>query len=40
MKQMTLTGSTGFEKYNKTTRRAAFLAEMDQGVVPWSACAN
>jgi transposase, IS5 family len=36
MKQMTLTGSTGFEKYNKTTRRAAFLSEMDR-VVPWSA---
>jgi IS5 family transposase len=32
-KQMTLTG-TGFEKYGKTTRRAAFLAEMDR-VVPW-----
>ena len=36
MKQMTLTGATGFEKYNKSTRRAAFLAEMDR-VVPWSA---
>jgi IS5 family transposase len=34
MKQMTL-GSTGFEKYGKTTRRAQFLAEMDQ-VVPWA----
>jgi IS5 family transposase len=33
MKQMTL-GSTGFEKYGKTTRRAQFLAEMDR-VVPW-----
>jgi IS5 family transposase len=33
-KQMTLMGGTGFEKYTKTTRRAAFLAEMDQ-VVPW-----
>lgn len=32
-KQMTLM-STGFEKYTKTTRRAAFLAEMDR-VVPW-----
>jgi IS5 family transposase len=35
MKQLTL-GGTGFEKYTKTTRRAAFLAEMDR-VVPWSA---
>jgi IS5 family transposase len=25
----------GFERYAKTTRRATFLAEMDQ-VVPWS----
>jgi len=33
-KQMTLTG-TRFEKYTKTTRRAAFLAQMDH-VVPWS----
>ncbi len=33
-KQMTL-ASTGFEKYAKTTRRAAFLAEMDR-VVPWA----
>ena len=32
MKQQTL---SGFEKYGKTTRRAQFLAEMDQ-VVPWS----
>ncbi len=32
-KQMTLM-NTGFEKYTKTTRRAAFLAEMDR-VVPW-----
>jgi IS5 family transposase len=32
MKQQTL---GGFEKYTKTTRRAQFLAEMDQ-VVPWS----
>jgi len=28
--------STGFERYTKTTRRAAFLAEMER-VVPWSA---
>ena len=34
MKQMTLT-NTGFEKYGKTTRRARFLAEMEQ-VVPWT----
>lgn len=34
MKQMTLAGS-GFEKHSKTTRRAAFLAEMDR-VVPWA----
>jgi IS5 family transposase len=34
MKQMTL--STGsFDRYGKTTRRAAFLAEMER-VVPWS----
>jgi hypothetical protein len=26
----------GFERFGKTTRRAAFLAEMEQ-VVPWSA---
>lgn len=32
MKQQTLAGS---EKYGKTTRRARFLAEMEQ-VVPWS----
>ena len=29
----------GFERYAKTTRRAAFLAEMEQ-VVPWRACAG
>jgi transposase, IS5 family len=33
MRQATL-ASVGFERFNKTTRRAAFLAEMDQ-VVPW-----
>jgi IS5 family transposase len=33
MKQMTL-ATAGFERYAKTTRRAAFLAEMEQ-VVPW-----
>jgi IS5 family transposase len=35
MKQMTL-AALGFERYGKTTRRAAFLAEMER-VVPWSA---
>ena len=33
MKQMTL-ATAGFERYGKTTRRAAFLAEMER-VVPW-----
>lgn len=33
MKQMTLARG-GFERYSKTTKRAAFLAEMNQ-VVPW-----
>jgi IS5 family transposase len=33
MRQLTL-ATTGFERYAKTTRRAAFLSEMDQ-VVPW-----
>src|SRR5947207_15699276 len=35
MKQLTL-ATVGFERYAKTTRRAAFLAEMER-VVPWSA---
>src|SRR5262250_1413803 len=35
MQQLTL-ATVGFERYAKTTRRAAFLAEMEQ-VVPWSA---
>lgn len=35
MKQLTLS-TGGFDRYGKTTRRAAFLAEMDR-VVPWSA---
>lgn len=35
MKQLTL-AVAGFERYAKTTRRAAFLAEMDK-VVPWTA---
>jgi IS5 family transposase len=34
MKQMSLARG-GFERYGKTTRRAAFLAEMDK-VVPWN----
>ena len=33
MRQATL-ASVGFERYGKTTRRAAFLAEMEQAV-PW-----
>ena len=33
MKQMTLSAS-GFDRYGKTTRRTAFLAQMDR-VVPW-----
>ena len=35
MKQMTLSAG-GFERYGKTTRRAAFLTEMNR-VVPWAA---
>jgi transposase, IS5 family len=35
MKQLTL-ATVGFERYTKTTRRAAFLDEMER-VVPWSA---
>ena len=35
MKQLTL-ATVGFERHAKTTRRAAFLAEMER-VVPWSA---
>ena len=35
MKQLTL-AAVGFERYAKTTRRVAFLAEMER-VVPWSA---
>jgi len=33
-KQRTLAMMTGFERYTKKTRRAAFLEEMNQ-VVPW-----
>jgi IS5 family transposase len=36
MTQRTLAMTTGFERYGKKTRRAAFLEEMEQ-VVPWSA---
>jgi IS5 family transposase len=35
MKQLTL-ATVGFDRYARTTRRAAFLAEMER-VVPWSA---
>jgi hypothetical protein len=34
VKHLTL-ATVGFERYAKTTRRAAFLDEMDR-VVPWS----
>jgi len=34
--QQTTFSTAGFDRYGKTTKRAAFLAEMDQ-VVPWSA---
>jgi IS5 family transposase len=33
MKQLTFSAK-GFDRYSKTTRRAAFLAEMEE-VVPW-----
>ena len=43
MRQLTfaaLSGASGFERHGRTTRRAAFLAEMD-AVVPWEAlCAQ
>jgi len=35
MRQLTL-ATAGFDKHSKQTRRAAFLAEMEQ-VVPWRA---
>jgi transposase, IS5 family len=38
MKQLTL-AAVGVERYAKTTRRAAFLREMEQ-VVPWPARAG
>jgi transposase, IS5 family len=34
MQQLTFS-ATGFERYGKTTRRAAFLPEMER-VVPWA----
>ena len=34
MKQMTLAATTGFEKHNRATRKAAFLARMET-LVPW-----
>jgi IS5 family transposase len=34
MKQMTLAAAQGFEKYSRTTRKAAFLERM-QALVPW-----
>jgi hypothetical protein len=36
MKQLTLASVVGFERYSKTTRQTAFLAEMER-VVPWPA---
>ncbi len=39
MKQQTMAVAAGFEKYGKATRRAAFLAEMEQ-VVPWAELAR
>ena len=35
MRQQTLTVASGFERYAKQTRRAEFLAEMEQ-VAPWA----
>jgi IS5 family transposase len=35
VKQQTLAGQSGFERYGKKTRWEQFLEEMDQ-VVPWS----
>ena len=35
MKQQTLAGQSGFERYGKKTRREQFLEEMDR-VVPWA----
>ncbi len=35
MKQMTLAATTGFERHNRATRKAAFLARMETPV-PWA----
>ena len=35
MKQMTLAATTGFERHNRATRKAAFLARMET-LVPWT----
>ena len=35
MKQLTLAAASGFEKHNRATRKAAFLARME-ALVPWS----
>jgi IS5 family transposase len=35
MKQMTLAATTGFERHNRATRKAAFLARMET-LVPWA----
>ena len=35
MKQMTLAATRGFEKHNRATRKAEFLARME-GLMPWA----
>ena len=35
MKQLTMAGSTGFERHSRATRKAAFLARME-ALVPWA----
>ena len=35
MKQMTLAATRGFEKHNRATRKAEFLARMDK-LMPWA----
>ena len=35
MKQMTLAATRGFEKHNRATRKAEFLARMDH-LMPWA----
>jgi IS5 family transposase len=35
MKQMTLAATQGFEKHNRATRKAEFLARMDK-LMPWA----